>query len=107
VIQSLHSTAALFVNEWQSALLDDFRTLLEQAVSADAPWQHNDPRYSTAIAAMPHPICVRSCWNSAVLAVRSGRVMRGVWQSIILAEMMGPGRAPSRCRFLGADGGLI
>src|SRR5688500_6659016 len=30
LLQSLHSTAALFVNEWQEALLVDFRTLLEQ-----------------------------------------------------------------------------
>jgi thiamine phosphate synthase YjbQ (UPF0047 family) len=44
LVQSLHSTAALFVNEWQDALLEDFRTLLEQAVRADAPWRHNDPR---------------------------------------------------------------
>ena len=46
LLQSLHSTAALFVNEWQEALLEDFRTLLEQAVRADATWRHNDPRYS-------------------------------------------------------------
>ena len=46
LLQSLHSTAALFVNEWQEALLEDFRTLLEQAVRAEAPWRHNDPRYS-------------------------------------------------------------
>ena len=30
LLQSLHSTAALFVNEWQEALLEDLRTLLEQ-----------------------------------------------------------------------------
>src|SRR5688572_16883776 len=46
LLQSLHSTAALFVNEWQEALLEDFRTLLEQVVSGDAPWRHNDPCYS-------------------------------------------------------------
>ena len=46
VVQSLHATASVFVNEWQDALLDDFRTLLERAVPGDAPWRHNDPRYS-------------------------------------------------------------
>jgi secondary thiamine-phosphate synthase enzyme len=91
VIQSLHSTAALFVNEWQNALLDDFRTMLEQAVSADAPWQHNDPRYSDCDRsnAVSH-LRALLLGTSAVLAVRSGRVIRGVWQSIILAEMDGP-----------------
>ena len=91
VVQSLHSTAALFVNEWQNALLDDFRTLLEQAVSADAPWQHNDPRYSDCDRgnAASH-LRALLLGTSAVLAVRGGRVMRGVWQSIILAELDGP-----------------
>ncbi|HJT89436.1 MAG TPA: YjbQ family protein, partial [Bryobacteraceae bacterium] len=55
LLQSLHSTAALFVNEWQEALLEDFRALLEQAVRADAPWRHNDPAIPTVIAAMPRP----------------------------------------------------
>src|SRR5690242_20605332 len=46
IVQSLHSTAAVFVNEWQEALLEDVRALLEQVVNGDAPWRHNDPRYS-------------------------------------------------------------
>ena len=44
LVQSLHSTAAVFVNEWQDALLNDFRTLVEQVVYGDASWMHNDPR---------------------------------------------------------------
>ena len=91
VVQSLHSTAAVFVNEWQNALLDDFRALLEQAVSADAPWRHNDPRYSDCDRgnAASH-LRALLLGTSAVLAVRSSRVMRGAWQSIILAELDGP-----------------
>src|SRR5687767_13257587 len=71
LVQSLHSTAALFVNEWQDALLEDFRTLLEQAVPADAPWRHNDPRYSDCDRgnAASHLRAVL-LGSSAVLAVR-------------------------------------
>lgn len=91
IVQSLHSTAAVFVNEWQNALLDDFQAMLEQAVSADAPWRHNDPRYSDCERgnAASH-LRALLLGTSAVLAVRSGRVIRGVWQSIILAELDGP-----------------
>jgi secondary thiamine-phosphate synthase enzyme len=103
VIQSLHSTAALFINEWQDALLGDFRTLLEQAVSADAPWQHNDPRFSDCDRgnAASH-LRALLLGTSAVLAVRSGRVMRGVWQSIILAEMDGPRERSVSVQIFGA-----
>jgi len=91
LLQSLHSTAALFVNEWQDALLEDFRTLLDEAVRADAPWRHNDPRFSDCDRsnAASH-LRALLLGTSAVLAVRSGRVVRGRWQSIILAELDGP-----------------
>ena len=91
LIQSLHSTAAVFVNEWQDALLDDFRALLEQAVRPDAPWRHNDPRYSDCERgnAVSH-LRALLMGGSALLAVRGGRVVRGTWQSIILAELDGP-----------------
>ena len=42
-LQSLHTTAAVFINEWQDALLHDIRTLLEQAVGRDGGWRHDDP----------------------------------------------------------------
>ena len=91
LVQSLHSTAAIFVNEWQDALLDDFRTLLQQAVRGDAPWRHNDPRYSDCERgnAASH-LRALLLGTSATLAVRDGRLVRGQWQSIILAELDGP-----------------
>ena len=103
LVQSLHTTAAIFVNEWQGALLDDFRALLEQAVCVDTPWRHNDPRLSD---------CERSnaashlrtllLGTSAALAVRDGRLVRGTWQSIILAELDGPQTRSISLQVLGA-----
>jgi thiamine phosphate synthase YjbQ (UPF0047 family) len=46
VVHSLHSTTAIFLNEWQDALLEDLRTLLDESVRPEGPWRHNDPRYS-------------------------------------------------------------
>jgi secondary thiamine-phosphate synthase enzyme len=103
LVHSLHATASIFVNEWQQALLEDFRTLLEQAVPGDAPWRHNDSRYSD---------CDRSnaashlraflTGTSTVLAVRGGHVVRGTWQSIILAELDGPRTRSVLLQILGA-----
>src|SRR6185369_6956896 len=78
LLQSLHSTAALFVNEWQEALLDDFRTLLEQTVPAEAPWRHNDLRYSDCDRsnAASH-LRTLLLGSSAMLAVRDGQLVRG------------------------------
>jgi secondary thiamine-phosphate synthase enzyme len=103
LVQSLHSTAAVFVNEWQQALLDDFRTLLERAVRSDAPWRHNDPRYSDCDRsnAASH-LRAALMGTSAVLAVRDGKVVRGTWQSIILAELDGPRSRSVSIQILGA-----
>ena len=103
VVQSLHSTAAVFVNEWQDALLDDVRSLLEGTVSADALWRHNDPRYSECDRgnASSH-LRALLLGTSAVLAVRSNRLVRGSWQSVILAELDGPRTRSVSLQILGA-----
>src|SRR5690242_15320297 len=45
-LQSLHTTTAVFLNEWQDALLHDVKTFLEDVVARDTDWRHNDPRHS-------------------------------------------------------------
>ena len=91
LVQSLHSTTGLFLNEWQDALLHDFRALLEQAVPSHAPWRHNDPRYSDCDRgnAASH-LRAALLGSTVVLGVRDGKPVRGVWQSIILVELDGP-----------------
>ena len=43
---SMHTTCALFINEFQVALLADIKRFLEQMVARDAEWMHNDPQHS-------------------------------------------------------------
>ncbi|MBI3667981.1 MAG: YjbQ family protein [Acidobacteria bacterium] len=90
-LQSLHTTTAIFLNEWQDALLKDIETFLDQVVGRHSPWRHNDPAYSD---------CERRNADSHLkglllgqtlsLQVRNSSVLLGTWQSIILAEFDGP-----------------
>ena len=90
-LQSLHTTTAVFINEWQDALLQDVKSFLDQVVSRENPWRHNDPQYSD---------CERKNADSHLrgmlmgqtlcLQVRNSAVLLGTWQSIILAEFDGP-----------------
>lgn len=90
-LQSLHTTACLFVNEWQDALLHDIRTLLEQFVGRNTSWRHDDPAYSDCERqnAVSH---LRGLFldHSVSLQVRNEKILLGTWQSIILAELDGP-----------------
>jgi secondary thiamine-phosphate synthase enzyme len=90
-LQSLHTTTAVFINEWQDALIHDVKSFLDDVVSRDADWRHNDPEHSD---------CERQNADSHLrgmlmgqtlcLQVRNSVVLLGTWQSIILAEFDGP-----------------
>jgi secondary thiamine-phosphate synthase enzyme len=90
-LQSLHTTSAVFLNEWQDALLQDVRGFLEQMVERNQYYRHNDPLHSD---------CERKNADSHLrgmlmgqtlcLQVRNATVLLGTWQSIIFAEFDGP-----------------
>jgi secondary thiamine-phosphate synthase enzyme len=108
VVHSLHSTTAVFLNEWQDALLEDLRTLLEESVPPEAPWRHNDPRYSDCDRgnAASHLRALLLGVN-AVLSVSGGKLLRGQWQSIILAEFDGPQRRSIWVQVYGAQAAAL
>ena len=90
-LQSLHTTAAVFLNEWQEALLHDVKSYLDLLVPAAREWRHNDPRYSDCERrnADSH-LRGMVLGQSLCLQVRNSAVLLGTWQSIILAELDGP-----------------
>jgi secondary thiamine-phosphate synthase enzyme len=90
-ISSLHTTAALMVNEWQEALLSDIKAMLERMVPRDSYYKHNDPEFSD---------CDRHNADSHLrnvvlglslsIPISQGQPVLGRWQSVILAEFDGP-----------------
>lgn len=90
-LQSLHTTAAVFINEWQDALLHDIKTLLEQLIGRETGWRHDNPAYSDCERqnAASH-LRGLMLGPSVSLQVRNAKVLLGTWQSIILAELDGP-----------------
>ena len=88
---SMHTTCALFINEFQVALLTDIKRFLEQMVARDAEWMHNDPEHSDCdrMNADSH-LRGMLMGQSLCLQVRNSAVLLGTWQSIILAEFDGP-----------------
>jgi secondary thiamine-phosphate synthase enzyme len=91
LIQSLHTTSAIFVNEVQQALLNDIKAFLEKCVGRFDYWQHNDPRLSDCDRknADAH-LRATLLGHTLSVPVRAGEMALGVWQSVILAELDGP-----------------
>jgi len=88
---SLHTTCAVFINEYQSALLSDIKRFLEQMVARDAEWMHNDPAHSDCdrMNADSHLRTVL-LGHSLTLQVSGGDLVLGQWQRILMAELDGP-----------------
>lgn len=90
-LQSLHTTTAVFINEWQDALLHDVKSFLDQIVCREEGWRHNDPQYSDCERKNADSHLRGMLMGQTVcLQVRNSTVLLGTWQSIILAEFDGP-----------------
>jgi secondary thiamine-phosphate synthase enzyme len=102
MVQSLHTTTAIFINEFQQALLDDIKGFLERLVGRFDYWRHNDPRISECSRknADSH-LRAMVLGHTLSLPVRNGEVALGYWQSVILAELDGPRERAVQIQVLG------
>jgi secondary thiamine-phosphate synthase enzyme len=102
MVSSMHTTSAIFINEWQDALLHDAKAYLASAIGKDSYYRHNDPAWSDCDRhnADSH---LRSMMLGASLAVQvaEGDVVLGEWQSIIMAEFDGPRERLVRIQAMG------
>ncbi len=92
LVSSLHTTLALFVNEWQSALLHDMKAMLNKVVSPDeAGYRHNDPEFSDCDRKNAHSHLQATLLGHALsFPVAAGKLVLGQFQAIIAAELDGP-----------------
>ncbi|MEP7306508.1 MAG: secondary thiamine-phosphate synthase enzyme YjbQ [Acidobacteriota bacterium] len=101
---SMHTTCALFINEFQTALLADIRRFLEQMVARDAEWMHNDPEHSDCdrMNADSH-LRALLLGHNLTLQISGGEVVLGQWQRILMAELDGPRARSLRIQILGVS----
>jgi secondary thiamine-phosphate synthase enzyme len=90
-VSSLHTTAGLFINEWQEALLADMKDAIARLVPQNTYYRHNDSALSD---------CDRGngdshlrnmvIGQSVTVPLAHGGLVLGRWQRVILAEFDGP-----------------
>jgi secondary thiamine-phosphate synthase enzyme len=99
---SMHTTCALFINEFQVALLSDIKRFLEQMVARDAEWMHNDPQHSDCdrMNADSH-LRAMLLGHSVTLQISSGEPVLGQWQRVLVAELDGPRARSIRVQVMG------
>jgi secondary thiamine-phosphate synthase enzyme len=93
LVNALHTTCALFINEYQAALVDDFKKLIERLVPERGGYLHDDPRYSDCERGNGHShLRAALLGRSVSVAIANGDLVLGRFQSIIFAELDGPRR---------------
>jgi secondary thiamine-phosphate synthase enzyme len=99
---SLHTTCAVFINEFQVALVADIKTFIQRVVAHDADWLHNDPAHSDCdrMNADAH-LRAMLFEHSVSLQVSGGEVVLGQWQRILMAELDGPRTRTFRLMVMG------
>ena len=101
---SMHTTCTVFINEFQPALVADFKTFLEGIVAADAKWRHNDPQHSDCDRqnADSH-LRAMLLGHSVSLQISGGEIVLGQWQRVLVAELDGPRPRQLRVQVMGVS----
>jgi secondary thiamine-phosphate synthase enzyme len=95
-VQSLHTTAAIVVNEHDPLLLTDMAGLLERLAPVDAVYRHDNITLRTANCVLGEPPNGHSHCRAlllgptATLNVVDGKLQLGRWQRVFLVELDGP-----------------
>jgi len=92
-IQTLHTTASLFLNENEPLLLEDFKNHLERVFPKDLSYNHND--FSRRTVHMHENECKNAhshCQaihlpSNLALNIIEGKMQLGRWQRIFLVEL--------------------
>jgi secondary thiamine-phosphate synthase enzyme len=91
LINSLHTTIALFINEFQDALLDDVAVILQKLIPRQIGYYHDDPRYSDCNRKNAHAhLRATLLGRSIMLGIADRALLLGQYQRVILAELDGP-----------------
>ena len=91
IISTLHTTTAVFINEFQAALMADVKHFLERIANRDHGYLHNCEDCSDCERknAEAH-IRALVLGNNVTLPIQEGKIHLGQWQSILFAELDGP-----------------
>jgi secondary thiamine-phosphate synthase enzyme len=98
LVNAMHITASVFINDDERGLHKDFDEWLEQlAPYARSRWQHNETGEDNADAHLKRQIMGRE----VVVAVTSGRLDFGPWEQIFYGEFDGRRRKRVLIKIIG------
>ena len=85
LVSAMHITAAVYVNDWEGGLIEDFQVWLEKLAPAGLPYQHHRTGEDNGDAHLKRTIM----GHQVVLPITKGKLDLGPWEQVFYAEFDG------------------
>ena len=88
LVSAMHITAGVYVNDWESGLIEDFQVWLEKLAPGGLPYRHHQTGEDNADAHLKRTIV----GHQVVVPITGGALDLGPWEQIFYAEFDGQRR---------------
>jgi secondary thiamine-phosphate synthase enzyme len=85
LVSAMHITAGVYVNDWESGLIDDFQVWLETLAPRGLPYKHHQTGEDNADAHLKRTIM----GHQVIVPITSSALDLGPWEQIFYAEFDG------------------
>ena len=85
LVSAMHITAGVYVNDWESGLIEDIAVWLEKLAPAGLPYKHHQTGEDNADAHLKRTIV----GHQVVVPITDGRLDLGPWEQLFYAEFDG------------------
>jgi secondary thiamine-phosphate synthase enzyme len=88
LVSAMHITAAVYVNDWEDGLIDDFQVWLEKLAPAGLDYRHHQTGEDNADAHLKRTLM----GHQVILPITNGKLDLGPWEQVFYAEFDGQRR---------------
>ena len=85
LVSAMHITAGVYVNDWESGLIEDFQVWLEKLAPVGLPYKHHQTGEDNADAHLKRTIM----GHQVMLPITGGALDLGPWEQVFYAEFDG------------------
>jgi secondary thiamine-phosphate synthase enzyme len=85
LVSAMHITAAVYVNDWEDGLINDFQVWLEKLAPAGLPYQHHATGEDNADAHLKRTLM----GHQVIIPITKGKLDLGPWEQVFYAEFDG------------------
>jgi len=88
LVSAMHITAAVYVNDWESGLIEDFKVWLEKLAPSGLDYKHHQTGEDNADAHLKRTLM----GHQVILPITAGKLDLGPWEQVFYAEFDGQRR---------------